>query len=211
MTGDKLFDSGLQPERTVLAWHRTALSLGVGGLIALRLLPPVLGTWSLAAGLAGIALAGTVWTLAARRARQTRTALLGSAQPLPGAGLLLLVALAVAGGAVLSILYVAGSASQNLWPTASGPVAGAHQSWNAANPVTESVKNPGPAGDIRANRPDGHIAAGDTWTVSTPAPTTSPTRARRPVSPGAACSKAPSTLTPRSPQPCDCSTPGKPA
>jgi len=106
MTRGSLFDPGLQPERTALAWRRTVLSLGVGALIALRLLPPVLGLWSFAAGIAGVVLAGVLWVLAGRRARQTRTALLGS-QPLPGAGLLLLLTLVAAGAALLGVLYVA--------------------------------------------------------------------------------------------------------
>ncbi len=105
MTTRPLFDSGLQPERTALAWRRTALALAVGALIALRILPPVLGPWSLAAGFAGIVLAATIWTLAGRRARLTRTALLSAAQPLPDGFLLLLVAVTVAGGAAFGLLY----------------------------------------------------------------------------------------------------------
>jgi uncharacterized membrane protein YidH (DUF202 family) len=107
MTGNALFDPGLQPERTALAWRRTALALAVGSLIALRLLPPVLGLWSLAAGLLGTAFAGVIWVLAGRRARRMREALRHPSAPLPGASLLLLVAVVVAGAAVLSLLYIA--------------------------------------------------------------------------------------------------------
>jgi hypothetical protein len=106
MTGGSLFDPGLQPERTALAWRRTVLSLGLGALVALRLLPPVLGMWSLAAGLAGVLFAGLIWLLAGRRARRTSTALLDSSRLLPDGRLLLLLTLIVAGAAVLGILYV---------------------------------------------------------------------------------------------------------
>ncbi|MCJ1700307.1 DUF202 domain-containing protein [Rathayibacter festucae] len=41
------FDAGLQPERTALAWRRTALALTGGSLVAARVLPPLLGVWSL--------------------------------------------------------------------------------------------------------------------------------------------------------------------
>ena len=107
MTTGPLFDPGLQPERTALAWRRTVLSLALGALIALRVLPRVLGPWSVVAGFAGIALAALIWVLAGRRARQTRKALLGSAQPMPDARLLLLLAVVVAGGAALGVLYAA--------------------------------------------------------------------------------------------------------
>lgn len=52
-----VFDQGLQPERTVLAWQRTVLALGIGVLAGSRVLLPVLGSVSyllLAAGLSAV-------------------------------------------------------------------------------------------------------------------------------------------------------------
>lgn len=56
-----LFDPGLQPERTELAWRRTALVVVVGGLLAARLMPTLLGDpwWALCGAVgaaAGVAL-----------------------------------------------------------------------------------------------------------------------------------------------------------
>jgi len=66
-----LFDAGLQIERTTLAWRRTALSVAVGSLIVMRLLPELLGSaWWATAGFIGIAMAGVMWATAARRHTQ---------------------------------------------------------------------------------------------------------------------------------------------
>lgn len=51
-------DRGLQPERTSLAWRRTALSVAVGSLVGLRVLPPHLGVL----GYVACAL-GLVWSI----------------------------------------------------------------------------------------------------------------------------------------------------
>jgi uncharacterized membrane protein YidH (DUF202 family) len=104
-----LFDPGLQPERTELAWRRTVLALLLGAVVSLRLLPPVLGPWSIGIGFTGVALAAATWALAARRSRKTRHALLGSANPMPDGGLLLVVALIVTGAAALGLTYVIAS------------------------------------------------------------------------------------------------------
>jgi hypothetical protein len=56
----------MQAERTALAWRRTALSVAVGSLIGMRVLPPQLGPVGYA-----VAALGLVWsvdlTLTARR------------------------------------------------------------------------------------------------------------------------------------------------
>ncbi|RJK98124.1 DUF202 domain-containing protein [Vallicoccus soli] len=58
---------GAQPERTALAWTRTALALDVAVVVALRLTLPVLGAWSLVLLLVGLPAA--VWVLVAARRR----------------------------------------------------------------------------------------------------------------------------------------------
>lgn len=106
-----LFDPGLQPERTELAWRRTALALGAGSLVALRLLPVAFGhpAWAFG-GVAGLAMAATLWLAARRRYRAVNDALGhgGDRGMLPGAsmiGALALLALAI-GVVSLAIVIV---------------------------------------------------------------------------------------------------------
>jgi lysylphosphatidylglycerol synthetase-like protein (DUF2156 family) len=107
VTSKALFDPGLQPERTALAWRRTALTLAVGAVVSFRLLPPVLGLWSVAVGVAGLLLSTATWILAGRRARRVQGALLRSSGPLPGGGLPLLLTLIATSAATLGLIYTA--------------------------------------------------------------------------------------------------------
>ncbi len=110
---DRTYDGGRQPERTDLAWQRTVLAVAIGSLVSLRLLPPVLGTWAFLIGAVGlIAAAGSAY-LARRRARQVAVQLESSA-PLPGAGLLRLIAVTTAAGAGIGLLYTLLLAGQRL-------------------------------------------------------------------------------------------------
>ena len=68
MSGSGPFDAGLQPERTSLAWRRTALSIVLGSIVALRLLPAHFENpaW-LAPGLFGAVGGVALWAAASRR------------------------------------------------------------------------------------------------------------------------------------------------
>lgn len=60
-------DPGLQPERTELSWRRTLLALAVGALVSVRVLPDVLGDWTIVTGIGGVLVAVVLWVLARRR------------------------------------------------------------------------------------------------------------------------------------------------
>ncbi|WP_185972413.1 DUF202 domain-containing protein [Georgenia yuyongxinii] len=89
--GAELFDPGLQPERTALAWRRTALALALGPLLAARLFAPQLGALTLAAALVGAALGASIALVATARYRTVHGVLVGQGERrgLPGAALLL--------------------------------------------------------------------------------------------------------------------------
>lgn len=106
-----LFDPGLQPERTELAWRRTALALGAGSLIALRLLPVAFGhpAWAFG-GVAGLVAAAVLWLSARRRYRAVNDVLgrEGERGVLPGASMIAaLAALALAIGFVSLAVVIA--------------------------------------------------------------------------------------------------------
>jgi putative membrane protein len=102
-------DPGLQPERTELAWRRTLLSLAVGALVSVRLLPPVLGDWTILTGLGGVAVAGLLWLLAHRRHRGVADVFRGRSplSAMPDGLLLAALALFTSAGAALGLLYAA--------------------------------------------------------------------------------------------------------
>ncbi|MFI2489104.1 DUF202 domain-containing protein [Promicromonospora kroppenstedtii] len=100
---------GLQPERTELAWRRTALAVAAVSLVGARLLPALFGhaVWLLP-GLAGTGLAGYLWIAARRRhARRTPVPVRGPGPDSPGAGLLALtgaVGVAIGLGALAVVI-----------------------------------------------------------------------------------------------------------
>lgn len=114
MTQSGLFDPGLQPERTELAWRRTALSIGIGSLICLRVLPAAVpvglsGPQWLLPGLIGLIFCSATWTLARTRSLRTNRALRsGIAHKMPGAGLMFALTSFVVVSGVIALLFVLG-------------------------------------------------------------------------------------------------------
>lgn len=111
MSDRVLFDPGLQPERTELAWRRTALAIAVGSLVSLRVLPLALPpsgqSWGFVPGLIGLAFACALWLAARRRQLRLSAVLTGaSARSAPGGALLFALTLLGAGFGVVALLFV---------------------------------------------------------------------------------------------------------
>jgi len=101
--GNRLFDPGLQPERTALAWRRTGLALTAAALVAMRIMPEALGAWAVLP--AGLGLTASVWVLisAHRRHVKAHRTLVGSnteSVPLPAGALPFTIAMLVVAGGV---------------------------------------------------------------------------------------------------------------
>jgi len=103
-----LWDPGLQPERTELAWRRTSLSLAIGSLVSLRLLPDALGSaiWVFP-GFVGVFGAGLMWWSARRRYKLiTRTLAQSDHAGLPDGRLLIAPAIFVLAGGAAGLAVV---------------------------------------------------------------------------------------------------------
>lgn len=109
--GGTVFDPGLQPERTALAWRRTGLALLVGALVGARILPHAVGDWAYVPAAGGVLAAVAVLALAERRYRAVHAGLTspdGAAWTPPGGGLAALVTvLALAAGLAALVMVVA--------------------------------------------------------------------------------------------------------
>lgn len=112
-----LFDPGLQPERTELAWRRTALALGVGSLVAARLLPEAFqhAAWAFV-GLAGLVAATVLWVAARRRYRRVTDVLGrdGDRAVLPDASLIVALTSLVSTIGIVAFVIVLVAATHNV-------------------------------------------------------------------------------------------------
>ncbi len=102
-----VFDPGLQPERTLLAWRRTCLAFAVGSLVAMRFSAEALGLFAVLIGVVGAGLSAAAYfaaTFGYRRAHAALVrdgALVHSAWPM---ALATAAALAVGGAGVALLI-----------------------------------------------------------------------------------------------------------
>ncbi len=108
MTG--VFDPGLQPERTALAWRRTCLALLVGFLAAGRVLGELLGVWVSVVGVCGaVAAAAMLWRVH-RRYERHHSQLVGNGERVlvaDGGAIVALSLLTLAAGVTAVLVVVA--------------------------------------------------------------------------------------------------------
>jgi uncharacterized membrane protein YidH (DUF202 family) len=76
---ESLFDAGLQPERTALAWRRTGLAMAGGALVALRVFPGLVGAWAIVPAALAFCVAVAVLVAAHVRYRREHAALTSAA------------------------------------------------------------------------------------------------------------------------------------
>lgn len=87
MTGShRTFDDGLQAERTLLAWRRTALTFAGVSAAAVRFTLPALGWVAIPVGALGVTLALVAYVSAGRRYQQAHQPLVRYARHPAGGG-----------------------------------------------------------------------------------------------------------------------------
>lgn len=102
-----LFEHGAQLERTLLAWHRTALVLLLNGGLLLRAAVQDRSRWLLGPAILLIGTAGLAWLVAvgvyAHGAGRARTGMMSTSSTLPVLGTALSVALSLVGATVIVV------------------------------------------------------------------------------------------------------------
>lgn len=76
--GGRVFDSGLQPERTFLSWQRTVLALAVASAAGVRYVAETAGLAAVLAGISGLVLAILAYIGAKLRYRRAHDELVRS-------------------------------------------------------------------------------------------------------------------------------------
>ncbi|MCD2442581.1 DUF202 domain-containing protein [Agromyces sp. SYSU K20354] len=108
------FDPGLQLERTLLAWRRTCLALGLASAVMVRFAAEALGAAAVVLGILGLGAAAAGYARAAVRYRRGHEGLTGSGElPIDGLALALVSVTLVLIG-VGALAYVVGSGVDRL-------------------------------------------------------------------------------------------------
>jgi uncharacterized membrane protein YidH (DUF202 family) len=81
-----LWDAGLQPERTLLSWRRTALAIAGGAAVGARILSEQIGALAYVAGLATVAVALGAYLMAHRAYRRAVAEMLHGSGLAPSPG-----------------------------------------------------------------------------------------------------------------------------
>lgn len=103
---DRPSDPGLQPERSALAWQRTALAIAVGSLIFGRILSASLGLWAVLPMVAGLAMSATLGMRSQRRYAHHHRILTSGKGMIADGRLIAALALFVLGGGIFSLVLV---------------------------------------------------------------------------------------------------------
>lgn len=102
----RVYDVGLQPERTLLAWRRTCLSIAAGFVATIKYFTDAIGPWAIVVGVIGIGMAGVAWVIGTLRYRRTHRGLVGDGM-LPSRGFMpALVAASITLGAITALVVV---------------------------------------------------------------------------------------------------------
>lgn len=101
-----LYDDGLQPERTFLAWKRTTLLLAVLSALSARLIFETNGWMALTAGVTGLAAASSSYLLSNRRYLQHNKSLFRTKNIETGGAVFMLTAVSTLLLSFLCIWYL---------------------------------------------------------------------------------------------------------
>ncbi len=106
------FDPGLQPERTLLAWRRTFLALGVAGAVAVRFAAAVSLFVAIPLGLVLVALALAGYVRIGRRYRRVHEGLHARGTLVTGGATITIMALTLLTVALSVVVYLVGTAAE---------------------------------------------------------------------------------------------------
>jgi uncharacterized membrane protein YidH (DUF202 family) len=107
MSDWRVFDAGLQPERTLLAWHRTCLVLGLGVAASIRFGAVGNPLLAILLGLPALAILVAAYALTSVRYRTATTALVNDPRAaVAGGRAITIVAMVASVIAVVAAVYV---------------------------------------------------------------------------------------------------------